>query len=233
MKKIMSLLLALCLVCLSVTALAEGNDVTGDWYGSMFGMAAQLTFKEDGTYAMKLGEVEQGGTYELKDDGIVYMDESEDPEEGFVFDGASLVNEKRNVTFTREQVEVEALVLAEADPDATAEAYEGEWTCKMLQVSGMLFDVEQVPVESLGLEGIPSLRIEGSTVTFIGFGKLMDAEPLAFEYADGVLKHVMIEGIMETTITMLQDGTILLDLGIGEEGPFFCFAPATAAEDAA
>ena len=114
MKKIMALLLALCLVCLSVTALAEGNDVTGDWYGSMFGMAAQLTFKEDGTYAMKLGEVEQGGTYELKDDGIVYMDESEDPEEGFVFDGASLVNEKRNVTFTREQVEVEALVLAEA-----------------------------------------------------------------------------------------------------------------------
>ena len=44
---------------------------------------------------------------------------------------------------------------------------------------------------------------------------------------------VMIEGIMETTITMLQDGTILLDLGIGEEGPFFCFAPAAAAEDAA
>ena len=54
MKKIMSLVLALCLVCLSVTALAEENDVTGDWYGSMFGMAAQLTMNEDGTYMMKI-----------------------------------------------------------------------------------------------------------------------------------------------------------------------------------
>ncbi|MBR6966725.1 MAG: hypothetical protein IKH81_06530 [Clostridia bacterium] len=233
MKKIMSLVLALCLVCLSA-ALAEGNDVTGDWYGSMYGLAVQMTMNEDGTYMLKAidMEMEQPGTYELKD-GIVYMDESEDPEEGFVFDGASLVNEKRNVTFTREQVEVEALVLAEADPEAPAEAFEGEWTCNMLKMSGRLFDVAQVPVESLGLEGIPSLRIEGSAVSFIGFGNLMDAEPLAFEYADGVLKYVMIEGIMETTITMLQDGTILLDLGIGEEGPFFCFAPATAAEDAA
>lgn len=233
MKKIMSLLLALCLACLSVAALAEENDVTGDWYGSMFGMAAQLTLMEDGTYLMKLGEMEQTGKYELKDDGIVYMDESEDPDDGFVFDGASLVNETQHVTFTREQTEVEVLVLAEADPEATAEAFEGEWTCNMLKLSGMLFDIAQVPVESLGLEGIPSIKIENSTVTFIGFGNLMDAEPLAFEYADGVLKYVLIEGIMETTITMLQDGNILLDLGIGDEGPFFCFAPAAAEEDAA
>ena len=54
MKKIVSLLLVLCLACLSVAALAEAGDLVGDWYGSLYGMAAQLTLNEDGSYVMSL-----------------------------------------------------------------------------------------------------------------------------------------------------------------------------------
>ena len=41
MKKLVSLLLALCLVCLSTAALAAGADITGDWYGTMYGMGVK------------------------------------------------------------------------------------------------------------------------------------------------------------------------------------------------
>ena len=50
MKKLVSLLLALCLVCLSTAALAADADITGDWYGTMYGMGVTLTLNADNTY---------------------------------------------------------------------------------------------------------------------------------------------------------------------------------------
>ena len=115
MKKIVSLLLILCLMGTSVFVLAEAADLYGDWYGSLYGMAMQLTFKDDGTYAMSLGENEMpGGKFELKD-GIVYMDGDEDPDNGFAFDGTYLVNETQQVTLSRDASAAESITIAEAD----------------------------------------------------------------------------------------------------------------------
>ena len=78
MKKILtfalSLVLALSLLCCG--AMAEAADVTGEWYGDVFGMTMILTLT-DGTYTMDLAGEVDGGTYSF-DGTTLYMDEGTD-----------------------------------------------------------------------------------------------------------------------------------------------------------
>ena len=236
MKKIVSLLLVLCLACLSVAALAEAGDLVGDWYGSLYGMAAQLTLNEDGSYVMSLAGNEIPGNYELKD-GIVYMDD-DNPDNGFVFDGTSLVNEIQGVTLTREQGNVAEIVLAEVNPDAAVEDFEGDWVCKYMSMKGMTLDITQIPLESLGATQIPSLKVEGSAVTLTGMDSLAGSVPLEMDFADGALtfdlgaKVGMPDLGMAISVLMLQDGMVDFNVNMGDEIVDLYFAPADAEAEA-
>ncbi len=96
MKKLVSLFLALCLISLLFPALAE-DDISGDWFGSMYGAAFTLTLHEDGTYTLASGDnLGTEGTWELKDN-LLIMDGDEDKDNCFVYDGSSLVNEFHGV----------------------------------------------------------------------------------------------------------------------------------------
>ena len=213
MKKIVSLLLALCLVCLSVSVLAEAGDLVGVWYGSLYGMPIQLVFNEDGSYVMSAAGSEMPGSYELKD-GIVYMDGDANADNGFVFDGTSLVNETQGVTLTREQADVAEIVLAEVNSDADLEAFEGDWVCKYMAMNGMTLDITQIPLENLGATQIPSLKIEGSSVTLTGMDSLAGGDAMEMTFADGALTFDLgaLFGIedadMSIKVLMLQDGMV-------------------------
>ena len=236
MKKFVSLLLVLCLACVSAAALAEAGDLVGDWYGSLYGMAAQLTLNEDGSYVMSLAGNEIPGNYELKD-GIVYMDD-DNPDNGFVFDGTSLVNEIQGVTLTREQGNVAEIVLAEVNPDAAVEDFEGDWVCKYMSMKGMTLDITQIPLESLGATQIPSLKVEGSAVTLTGMDSLAGADPLEMTFADGALtfdlgaKVGMPDLGMAISVLMLQDGMVDFNVNMGDEIVDLYFAPADAEAEA-
>ena len=236
MKKIVSLLLVLCLACLSVAALAEAGDLIGDWYGSLYGMPAQLTLNEDGSYVMSLAGNEIPGNYELKD-GIVYMDD-DNPDNGFVFDGTSLVNEIQGVTLTREQGNVAEIELAEVNPDAAVEDFEGDWVCKYMSMKGMTLDITQIPLESLGATQIPSLKVEGSAVTLTGMDSLAGSDPLEMDFADGALtfdlgaKVGMPDLGMAINVLMLQDGMVDFNVNMGDEIVDLYFAPADAEAEA-
>ena len=236
MKKIVSLLLVLCLACLSVAALAEAGDLVGDWYGSLYGMAAQLTLNEDGSYVMSLAGNEIPGNYELKD-GIVYMDD-DNPDNGFVFDGTSLVNEIQGVTLTREQGNVAEIVLAEVNSDAALEAFEGDWVCKYMAMNGMTLDITQIPLENLGATQIPSLKIEGSSVTLTGMDSLAGGDALEMTFADGALIFDLgaLVGMPDTDMSikvlMLQGGMVDFNVNMGDEIVDLYFAPADAEAEA-
>jgi len=236
MKKIVSLLLVLCLACVSAAALAEAGDLVGDWYGSLYGMAAQLTLNEDGSYVMSLAGNEIPGNYELKD-GIVYMDD-DNPDNGFVFDGTSLVNETQGVTLTRDQADVPEIELAEVNPDAAVEDFEGDWVCKYMSMKGMTLDITQIPLESLGATQIPSLKVEGSAVTLTGMDSLAGADPLEMTFADGALifdlgaKVGMPDLGMSINVLMLQDGMVDFNVNMGDEIVDLYFAPADAEAEA-
>ena len=236
MKKFVSLLLVLCLACVSAAALAEAGDLVGDWYGSLYGMAAQLTLNEDGSYVMSLAGNEIPGNYELKD-GIVYMDD-DNPDNGFVFDGTSLVNEIQGVTLTREQGNVAEIELAEVNPDAAVEDFEGDWVCKYMSMKGMTLDITQIPLESLGATQIPSLKVEGSAVTLTGMDSLAGSDPLEMDFADGALtfdlgaKVGMPDLGMAISVLMLQDGMVDFNVNMGDEIVDLYFAPADAEAEA-
>ena len=237
MKKSVSLLLTLCLACLSVAAFTEAGGLLGVWYGSLYGMPAQLTFNEDGSYVMSLASNELPGTYELKD-GIVYMDGSENADDGFVFDGTSLVNETQGVTLTRDQADIAEIVLAEVNPDAALEDFGGDWVCKYMSMSGMTLDITQIPLESLGATQIPSLKIEGSTVALTGIDSLVGSDPLEMTFADGALtfdlgaKLGMPDMGMSINVLMLQDGMADINVNMGDETVDLYFTPADAASEA-
>lgn len=236
MKKFVSLLLVLCLACVSAAALAEAGDLVGDWYGSLYGMAAQLTLNEDGSYVMSLAGNEIPGNYELKD-GIVYMDD-DNPDNGFVFDGTSLVNETQGVTLTRDQADVPEIELAEVNPDAAVEDFAGEWICKYMSMKGMTLDITQIPLESLGATQIPSLKVEGSAVTLTGMDSLAGSDPLEMDFADGALtfdlgaKVGMPDLGMAISVLMLQDGMVDFNVNMGDEIVDLYFAPADAEAEA-
>ena len=236
MKKFVSLLLVLCLACVSAAALAEAGDLVGDWYGSLYGMAAQLTLNEDGSYVMSLAGNEIPGNYELKD-GIVYMDD-DNPDNGFVFDGTSLVNEAQGVTLTRDQADVPEIELAEVNPDAAVEDFEGDWVCKYMSMKGMTLDITQIPLESLGATQIPSLKVEGSAVTLTGMDSLAGSDPLEMDFADGALtfdlgaKVGMPDLGMAISVLMLQDGMVDFNVNMGDEIVDLYFAPADAEAEA-
>ena len=237
MKKIVSLFLVFCLAALMVPALAESGDLLGDWYGTMYGMAIQLTFNEDGTYHLSLisADQEMSGKYELKD-GIVYMDGDEDAANGFVFDGSSLVNEGQDVTLTREAVEIETIVLPEVDPEAPLEAFAGEWTCKYLSLNGMVMDIDQVPLEQLGASSLPTLKIEGTSVEISGMD-LGSVTTMSFKYEEGALVLDLGESFAGSGLedmlkfNVLQDGSVAMTVSMGQE-MVFCFVPDAAAEEA-
>ena len=236
MKKFVSLLLVLCLACVSAAALAEAGDLVGDWYGSLYGMAAQLTLNEDGSYVMSLAGNEIPGNYELKD-GIVYMDD-DNPDNGFVFDGTSLVNEIQGVTLTRDQADIAEIVLAEVNPDAALEDFGGDWVCKYMSMKGMTLDITQIPLESLGATQIPSLKVEGSAVTLTGMDSLAGADPLEMTFADGALtfdlgaKLGMPDLGMSINVRMLQDGMVDVNVNMGDEIGDLYFTPADAEAEA-
>ena len=53
MKKLISLVLALCLACMLIPAVAE-DDVTGEWYANMSGIAVKFTINADNTFTMEV-----------------------------------------------------------------------------------------------------------------------------------------------------------------------------------
>ena len=225
MKKLIALLLALAMFCVLVPAMAD-EGLTGEWYGTMYGAAVTMTFNDDGTYTMAVAGQSQGGTYELRD-GIVYMDGVDDPAQGFVFDGTSLVNEQYGVTFTREN-NVQDIVIADPNPEAPVEAFSGEWVCRYLSMSGVTLDIQQMPEEMLAeLGSIPGMTIDGTSVTINGAGieTLTGEAAIEMTYADGALT-VDKDGVT-IQVQMLQDGMTALTISMyGMEYITLWFEPA-------
>ena len=251
MKKLVSLILALCLVCLSAAVMAESGDITGDWYGTMYGMAIKVTFNADNTYKLAMAENEMPGTYELKD-GIVYMDGDPDASNGFVYDGTFLVNEKQSVTLSRDPESAQSITLAEVNTEAKLEDFAGEWVCKYVSMSGMIVDVNTIPVEQLGATQIPGMKIEGNTMTLTGLDSLAGTDPLEMEFENGALamdlgkmladasqatgadlSSLGLDGLqMSIGVTLLKDGMASLNISMMGQDIGFIFEPAPAAEEA-
>ncbi len=232
MKKLLTMLLALCMACMMIPAVAE-DDITGDWYGLMQGVPVQMTLNADGTFVMIVGgEAYPGQSATWTQDGnAITLVMDGDEQKGTIEDG------KMTFAFGDSAVELtrtpaEEIVLAEVNPDATLEDYAGDWNVKYADMKGILVDVIAAGI----VEELPGLHVEGNQVTFTGenfISVLFGSEPRELTFEGGALSNTA--GTEELSISLklslLKDDMLALEISIANESMNMYFIRAIPAEE--
>ena len=164
MKKILTAIATLMLALAMLLGAACAEDVTGDWYGDVYGIVMKVTVNADSTYAMEVAGDVQNGTWVLEGSNLV-MDKGTEYESTFAYDSSAQTLTMDDVVFTHTVIEqwVPAAVRAEA----AIEDFTGLWGAQQVDCFGAL-----LPVDAAGV--YMNASIEGTkvsvTITF------MDAE---------------------------------------------------------
>ena len=243
MKKLFSLILALCMVCMLVPAVAE-EDVTGEWYlktmkqgeteydAGAIGYNITMTLNADGTGTMlsPASEEPTPGSWTLEGDKITVTFE-DSPIGGTVADGIITLSEGEMVmTFSREANEV--IQVAEVNPAAAAEDFEGTWDIAYVGYNGLIIDPSTTGQE------MPGLVVENGAMKFTGNNSLSQAfgtNTIPLTFADGALgmSVSMDETSYGIKLEMLEDGMLALTAAIGSMSVQMFFVKAAAEEPAA
>ncbi len=227
MKKMTAFLMTLLMtVLLAVSVLAaETASINGTWYGEMFGLPMELNLKEDNTYEMTIAgamEDAETGTWELKDN-VLYMDGDESM--GLTFDGESLKggSEGLELNFTRE--EPETFTPANPVKDAKLEDFAGDWEADNISYQGIILSGEAIGMDL-------KVTIDGTTVKMNSVFMEMEDEEGEYEFKDGKLTASDGEGeeAIESTIELLEDGTIALTMKDSEQNMTFYMNKSFASE---
>ena len=215
MKKLFSLILALCMACMLIPAMAD-DSITGEWYASLAGVTMVMNLAEDGTAEMSMPGTENvaAGTWVLDGDKITVTIE-DSPAEGTYADGKiTLGDEDMTMVFTREMPQ--GIQIAEVNPAAAAEDFDGTWNIVYIGYNGTVVDAAAAG-QQLSLAQV--------------FGT--NALPLTF--ADGALSMSVALG--ETSyglkLEMLEDGMLALTASMGETGAIMYFVKDAAEEEPA
>ena len=139
MKKLFSLILALCMACMLIPAMAE-DSITGEWYASLAGVTMVMNLAEDGTAEMSMPGTENvaAGTWVLDGEKITVTIE-DSPAEGTYADGKiTLGDEDMTMVFTREMPQ--GIQIAEVNPAAAAEDFDGTWNIVYIGYNGTVVD---------------------------------------------------------------------------------------------
>ena len=231
MKKLFSLILALCMACMMIPAVAE-EGVAGEWYASLGGMTMALNLAEDGTAAMTMpgSEDAAAGSWVLDGEKITITIE-DSPAEGTYADGTiTLGDEDMTMVFTREMPK--AIEIAAVNTAAAAEDFEGTWEIVYVGYDGTVVDA------SAAGEQLPGLVVENGAMKFTGdssLAKVFGTNALPMTFADGALSMSVALG--ETSyglkLEMLEDGMLSLTASMGDMSVNMYFVKAAAEEPAA
>ena len=238
MKKLISLVLILCMACMLISAMAD-DDITGEWYGSFYGAPMKMTLNADGTASMAMGDTEMGTAVWTFSDGKFSMteDESGVVSEGTLVDGVLTIDgDDQLIEFTREPVQ--GITVAEVNPEAVAEEFEGTWSIAYANLDGLLVDA----VAAGG--GMPGVKIENGALSFSDDGAdsmasiLGDtAIPLTYENGAMAFSVEIPNDTQPITIIikaeLLQDGMLALTFVRGDDAMVMYYTKAAAEEPAA
>ena len=209
MKKLLATLLALTMLVSAVVcgAVAETADITGEWYGFVFGMSMTLTLHEDGTYTMSMaGEEAEPGTWSF-DGTTLTLDEGSEGESAFAYDGESLSASMEGMDFVFTREPIATFEPAPARTDAALEEFSGSCNATTIGIMGMYLSPDVIGA------GI-SLDIDGTTVVMTIIQEDSEPEAVTVEatFADGVLTVADPTSTEESstfwTLSLLEDGTM-------------------------
>ena len=247
MKKLISLLLILCMACMLIPAMAD-ESVVGTWYlkdlsmggqtiaASLLGMSMSLEFKEDGTLTIVTAYGDEPetdtGTWTQDGSAITITGEGSDGPQSFTLqlaDGVlSMEQEGSLMNFTQEEPAAAgsrtATVAAESE-----EAFLGTWQLTSVEIMGQ--EVPTALLSSFGLDMNLTLTVEAGKATLIAAvaGESTE-EAFATSFADGKLT-LSKEGAEESiSMALTEDGRLAFILPISEQTFSVYLSPAEAAE---
>ena len=248
MKKLISLILILCMACMLIPAMADGT-VAGDWYlkimivdGTEYDAAAMgynitMSINEDGTMTMTSPTEPDPmpGTWTLEGDQITITVDDEPASGTVTADSITMISEEYTMIFTQEAPV--AITLADTKAAGAAEEFYGSYLCKYVDMEGSLMDITAMgystgmTVSESGIEIIPTNDDDMMAFTL----GLLALTPDGFE--DGALKLVSATNSdgLSAKLELLEDGMIKLSAvrsDINETMTFY-FLPAVAAEEPA
>lgn len=158
MKKILSVILAVMMLCTMCCFAEAGVDVLGTWYlnaieygeqsmhPSAMGMDMVVIINEDGTaeVAMREGTAGMAGEWTMGD-GMVIITVDGSPEE-FVIEGENLVVDEPaagvRMILGKEKVEAEVVDYGEIRTDVTVEDFNGTWSSSEVEMNGVRYSIE-------------------------------------------------------------------------------------------
>ena len=250
MKKLLSVILALCMM-LTLAAAAEEASFVGTWYAiemsngtdtydiAMLGLSIVLTVNEDGTFTMEMNGETTEGTWEGANFTAANPDGEPDTIVASMEDGLlHLTDEadgaKQIIIFSAEAPA--AFEVAEPKADAVLEDYNGTYTAAYIKMGEQYLPAETAA--SFGLS-LPAITIENGVIT----ADDVDAQDFSIgtmlslflsqgmELKDGKLVYVSVvegvEGSNAIELVLLQDGLVELKLISNEEEAFsLLYAPA-------
>lgn len=231
-KKIAVLLTAALMASASINVMAE-EDITGEWYANLYGIASTLTLEESGEYTMTMDmEDDEPGVGSWEFDGeILIMDKGEDTEVSFTYDGEVLYTnvEGMDMIYSRDPEAVVGFVPAEICADAELEDFAGDWACTLMSTMGMTVSLEMMEMEEV------ALSIKENLITFTMKGGFMfgdwDIPDLEGELKDGALTLTIpaedeYSEDMEWNIRVHEDGMLSLTTTMMDEDFTFYMEPA-------
>ena len=238
MKKITAMVLALMLACLMTCAFAAEADplYTGEWYlktmingdttidVAAMGLVGVLTLKDDWTCSMTGMGNDVTGTWKDENDKITVTMDGDDADV-MLSDGELTVSAgDTKMLFTRE-APAAAAETAEIKADATAEEFNGEWTCTGLAVGDMKLDA--ATAASAGQE-LPKLKFDNGAISMEGgqFAEAFSSFTMPLTFADGTYSFVVESMNVSVKANILQDGTMALEFVAGGQGTTLYFAKA-------
>lgn len=248
MKKLVSLVLSMALLLMCAAAFAE-NDFLGEWYlktvtsgdqsmdVAAMGITGTMVLEESGRATVAFVGEETVGSWQADENGNLVITMEDSPATAIVTDTElKLVSDEMEMVFTREQAE--GIVLADRNPAASAEDFNGTWKCAYASVAGITMDANALISQATdGDEGIPImtmkdgvLSMDGEDITGLG------TENIEMEYKDGAYLYSMdFEGFTISFETyMLQDGMLCFSVDMGEQiNLYFTRVEDVAAEPAA
>ena len=191
MKKLFSLITALLMLCMALSAMAEAPDtaamenVYGDWYAvkmsdgnntvdfAYMGLAMSLNIAEDGKVTMTMSSEEgddvQEGSWKITDDGIVISmaDEAQADSIDSGLTIATLIDGELHMANSEQTIifspeKPEPIVFADPKEDAVADDFNGTFKCAFVK-NGVAY----MPAEAAANMGLilPDITIEGGKIT--------------------------------------------------------------------
>ena len=245
MKKLISLILILCMACMLIPAMAE--EAAGEWYltsmsyggqtldAAAFGMSGTLTLKEDGTYtAVMTGSDESTGTWKAEGDKVQII-VNDQTTEATIADGFLTITDAESgssMIFSKE-APAAAYTPGEVNTEAKLEDFAGLWKASYVGAEGMVLDLSayiqvlaaMMPegTELPDLSSMMTFQIDGAKVTAAAGTE--DAKTVEGTFADGKLTVKDEASGTDMTIFLLQDGVLAMETEMnGTASTLYCMS---------